>query len=59
VQDWYKNDQTRIIVRSAVTDVLHRELPEEGYDRVLFLEKCNNVYNLALDYAAQGLKWAA
>jgi type I restriction enzyme, R subunit len=59
VQDWYKSDQTRIIVRSAVTEVLHRELPEEGFDRVLFLEKCNNVYNLALDYAAQGLKWAA
>jgi type I restriction enzyme, R subunit len=59
VQDWYKSDQTRIIVRSAVTDVLHRELPEEGYNRVLFQEKCNNVYNLALDYAAQGLKWAA
>jgi type I restriction enzyme, R subunit len=59
VQDWYKSDQTRIIVRSAVTDVLDRELPLDGYDRVLFLEKCNNVYNLALDYAAQGLKWAA
>jgi type I restriction enzyme, R subunit len=59
VQDWYKSDQTRIIVRSAVTDVLNRELPLEGYDRVLFLEKCNSVYNLALDYAAQGLKWAA
>lgn len=58
VQDWYKTDQTRKIVRSAVAEVLHRELPEEGYDRVLFQAKCDNVFHLVLDYAAQGRKWA-
>lgn len=59
VQDWYKHDQTSEIVRSAVADVLHQGLPQEGYDRALFQQKCNNVYNLVLDYSAQGLKWAA
>ena len=58
VQDCYKTDQTRLIVRSAVADVLNRELPEEGYDRVLFQTKCDNVFHLVLDYAAQGRRCA-
>ena len=36
VQDWYKTDQTRRVVRSAVAEVLDRELPVETYDRALF-----------------------
>ena len=59
VQDWYKTDQTRRIVRSAVAEVLDRELPEESYDRILFQSKCDNVFHLVLDHAAQGRKWAA
>ena len=59
VQDWYKTDQTRRIVRSAVAEVLDRELPQESYDRALFQSKCDNVFHLVLDYAAQGRKWAA
>jgi type I restriction enzyme R subunit len=59
VQDWYKTDQTRKIVRSTVAEVLDRELPQESYDRVLFQAKCDNVFHLVLDYAAQGRKWAA
>lgn len=58
VQDWYRTDQTRRIVRSAVAEVLDRELPQESYDRVLFQTKCDNVFHLVLDYAAQGRKWA-
>ncbi len=58
VQDWYKTDQTRRIVRSTVADVLDRELPQESYDRVLFQAQCDNVFHLVLDYAAQGRKWA-
>ena len=58
VQDWYKTDQTRLIVRSAVAEVLDRELPQESYDRVLFQAKCDNVFHLVLDHAAQGRKWA-
>ena len=59
VQDWYKTDQTRKIVRSTVAEVLDRELPVESYDRVLFQAKCDNVFHLVLDLAAQGRKWAA
>ena len=58
VQDWYKTDQTRRIVRSAVAEVLDRELPQESYDRALFQTKCDNVFHLVLDCAAQGRKWA-
>ncbi|UUZ78406.1 DUF3387 domain-containing protein [Polaromonas sp. P1(28)-13] len=58
VQDWYKTDQTRRIVRSAVAEVLDRELPVESYDRALFQTKCDNVFHLVLDHAAQGRKWA-
>ena len=59
VQDWYKTDQTRFIVRSAVAEVLDRELPQESYDRILFQAKCENVFHLVLDHAAQGRKWAS
>ena len=59
VQDWYKTDQTRRIVRSAMAEVLDRELPRESYDRALFQTKCDNVFHLVLDLAAQGQKWAA
>ena len=45
-------------VRSAVETVLNTHLPE-SYDRVVFTEKCNNVFDLMLNYASQGLKWAA
>ena len=59
VQDWYKTDQTRRVVRSAVAEVLHKELPEASYDRALFQVKCDNVFHLVLDHAAQGKKWVA
>ncbi|MEC4750200.1 type I restriction endonuclease subunit R [Methylomicrobium sp. Wu6] len=58
VQDWYKDTQTQKQVRSAVEKVLDTNLPE-SYDRVLFREKCDNVFYLMLDYASQGRKWAA
>ena len=45
-------------VRSAVEQVLDSNLPE-SYDRVLFREKCDNVFYLMLDYASHGRKWAA
>jgi len=58
VQDWYKDNQSREVVRSAVEKVLDENLPE-SYDRVLFKKKCNNVYELIFDYASKGQKWAA
>ncbi len=58
VQDWHKDSQTQAIVKSAVEEVLHENLPE-SYDRVLFKKKCDNVYELIFDYAIKGQKWAA
>ena len=58
VQDWYKDTQTQKQVRSAVEQVLDSNLPE-SYDRMLFKEKCDNVFYLMLDYASHGRKWAA
>lgn len=58
LQDWYKDSQSKRQVLSAVETVLHEHLPE-SYDRVLFKEKCDDVFDLILNYASQGLKWAA
>jgi type I restriction enzyme R subunit len=58
VQDWFRDSQTRKGVRSAVEQVLDNNLPE-SYDRVLFKEKCDNVFELIYDYASHGRKWAA
>jgi type I restriction enzyme R subunit len=58
VQDWYKDTQTKKLVRSAVEQVLDAKLPD-SYDRVLFREKCDNVFYLMLDYASHGRKWVA
>ncbi len=58
VQDWFKDGQSKLRVRSAVENVLHTHLPD-SYDRIVFTEKCNNVFDLMLNYASQGLKWVA
>lgn len=58
VQDWYRDTQSQKIVRSAVEQVLNSNLPE-SYDRLLFKEKCDNVFYLMLNYASSGRKWAA
>ncbi len=58
VQDWYKDTQTKKQVRATVEQVLDSNLPE-SYDRVLFREKCDNVFYLMMDYASHGRKWAA
>jgi len=58
VQDWYKDTQTKKKVQSAVEEVLHTHLPE-SYDRVLFKDKCNHVFEVMVDYASHGVKWAA
>lgn len=58
VQDWYKDNQTQKIVRSTVEEVLDKNLPR-SYDRKLFKEKCDNLFELMVDYANNGRKWAA
>lgn len=58
VQDWYKDSQSKEVVRSSVEQVLDKNLPD-SYDRVLFRKKCDNVFEMMLDYASNGQKWAA
>ena len=58
VQDWYKDTQTLKVVRSAVEEVLDAHLPD-SYDRALFKTKCDNVFELMVDHASHGRKWAA
>jgi type I restriction enzyme, R subunit len=58
IQDWYKNSQSRAIVKSTVEEVLDQDLPK-SYDRALFTKKCDNVFNLIYDYAQAGKKWVA
>ncbi|KAB2313682.1 type I restriction endonuclease subunit R, partial [Betaproteobacteria bacterium SCN2] len=58
VQDWYKDSQTQKIVRATVEQVLDETLPK-SYDRALFKKKCDNVFEMMLDYASHGRKWAA
>ena len=57
VTDWFKDVQSKSRVRSAVESVLDVHLPK-SYDRAVFTEKCNGVFDLMLNYASQGLKWA-
>jgi hypothetical protein len=54
VQDWFKDAQSKFRVRSAVETVLDANLPK-SYDRAVFTEKCNGVFDLMLNYASQGL----
>ena len=58
IQDWFKDSQSKERVKSTVQEVLNVHLPE-SYDRALFTKKCETVFELMLNYASQGLKWAA
>jgi type I restriction enzyme, R subunit len=58
VQDWYKDQQTQKQVRAEIERVLDEGLPA-SYERTLFKQKCDNVFELLLDYASRRRKWAA
>lgn len=58
VQDWYKDQQTQKQVRSEIERVLDKDLPP-SYERAVFKQKCDNVFDLVVDYASRGRKWAA
>ncbi|HYN78841.1 MAG TPA: type I restriction enzyme endonuclease domain-containing protein, partial [Lamprocystis sp. (in: g-proteobacteria)] len=59
VQDWFKDSQTRLAVRDEVGRVLDLHLPNEGYDKDLFAQKRDRVFELTLDLAINHRKWAA
>ena len=59
VQDQFKDSQTRLSVRDEVGAVLDEHLPEESYDKDLFIQKRDNVFELTLDLAINNQRWAA
>ena len=59
VQDWFKDSQTRLAVRDEVGKALDFHLPDKGYDKDLFTEKRDKVFELTLDLAINHRKWAA
>ena len=59
VQDWFKDSQTRLAVRDEVGKVLDFYLPQESYNKSLFTEKRDKVFELTLDLAINHRKWAA
>lgn len=59
VQDWYKDSQTRLAVRDEVGSVLDKYLPEDSYDKELFIQKRDRVFELTLDLAINHQRWAA
>jgi len=58
VQDWYKDKQSQLRVKTAVEEIMDRDLPET-YDQTLFKEKSAKLFDLIYDYASKGQKWAA
>ena len=58
VQDWFKDAQTRKVVRSTVEEVLDQELPD-CYEKPVFKATCENIFDTVLDYAIQGVRFAA
>ena len=50
--------ETQRVVKAAVEEVLDTELPE-SYDRTVFRQKCDSVFDTMLDYAIHGVKFAA
>lgn len=58
IQDWFKDGQSQVRVKSAIEEVLDKDLPET-YEKDLFKEKSNKLYDLIYEYASKGQKWAA
>jgi type I restriction enzyme R subunit len=51
-------DKTLIKVKSAIEEVLDIDLPE-SYDKELFQNKSQKLYDLVYEYASKGMKWAS
>nr|WP_255697312.1 type I restriction enzyme endonuclease domain-containing protein [Pseudacidovorax sp. NFM-22] len=58
IQDWHKSSQTQGQVRAEIERVLDQDLPP-SYERAIFKQKCDNVYELIVNHALAGKKWAA
>ncbi|MHB9070232.1 MAG: type I restriction endonuclease subunit R [Sedimentisphaerales bacterium] len=59
IQDWFKDSQSQNRVKTAIEEVLDKDLPESSYNRVLFKEKSKKLFELVYEYSSKGLKWAS
>ena len=57
VQDWHRDEQSKLQVKSAVEDVLDQKLPD-SYGRAIFKTKCDNVFDLIFNRASLVQRWA-
>lgn len=58
VVDWYKDEQPRLKVQSAIANSLDADLPN-SYDKDAFDSKINLLMNHFIDMAVQGYGWVA
>lgn len=58
VVGWQNDPQPKEKVRSAIVDILNSILPD-CYDREIFTDKSNRVYQHIIDQAIMGYAWAA
>ena len=57
VVDWYKDEQTTSMVKSAIQESLDKDLPE-SYDKEIFIAKTNLILSLLVDKYVQGISIA-
>ena len=58
VEDWYKDDQSKLRVKSTVEEILDQNSPDT-YDRASFIAKRDRIFNLIYSRASAGQKWVA
>lgn len=58
MREWFKDTTSKKRVESFVEEVLNEHLPET-YDRVKFKSRCGAVFELMVDHARRGGRWAA
>ena len=57
VVDWYKDENTTLNLKKAVTDSLDADLPA-SYDKYIFQSKINLLMSVFIDKAVQGMRVA-
>lgn len=58
VVEWYKDEQTKALVRDTISAELDKDLPE-SYDKDSFNSKTNLLLNHFMDMSVQGYGWVA
>ena len=58
VVEWYKDEQTKALVRDTISAELDKDLPD-SYDKESFNSKTNLLLNHLMDMSVQGYGWVA